>query len=146
MPNQIGWCDIPVTDLDRVIGLYSALIGQAVKKQEYPGFAVGLLPGEGPESRGCLYRPESNENRPTAAGALVYFNCSGRLDDAIAQAVSHGGRVVHAKYQVGDHGFRAVILDSQGNRIALHSMWEVTHVRTRSRTYATRSPAASAAF
>jgi uncharacterized protein len=122
MANQIVWCDIPVTDLGRAIRFYSALLGQAVKKQEYPGFAIGLLPGGGPDSSGCLYMPEGTENKPGAAGPLVYFNCSGRLDDAIAQAESHGGKVVHAKHQIGEHGFRAVILDSEGNRIALHSL------------------------
>jgi uncharacterized protein len=122
MPNQFVWCDIPVTDLDRAIRFYSALLGQAVKKQEYPGFAIGLLPGTGPDSSGCLYRPESEENAASTRGPLVYLNCSGRLDDAIAQAGSHGGKVVHAKHKIGDHGFRAVILDSEGNRIALHSM------------------------
>ena len=122
MPNQIVWCDIPVQELDRAIRFYSALVGQAVKKQEYPGFAIGLLPGGGPDPSGCLYLPEGGENQPGANGPLVYFNCSGRLDDAIAQAESHGGKVVHAKHKIGDHGFRAVILDSEGNRIALHSM------------------------
>ena len=122
MPNQIVWCDIPVSDLDRAIRFYTALIGQAVKKQEYPGFAIGILPGQSPDSSGCLYLPEGAENHPGAAGPLVYFNCSGRLDDAIAQTESHGGKVVHAKHKIGDHGFRAVILDSEGNRIALHSM------------------------
>lgn len=122
MANQIVWCDIPVTDLDRAIGFYSALIGQAVNKQEYPGFAIGLLPGGGPDSGGCLYLPEGSENKPSPAGPLVYINCSGRLDDAVAQAESHGGKVVHAKHKIGEHGFRAVVLDSEGNRIALHSM------------------------
>ncbi|HXA78959.1 MAG TPA: VOC family protein [Candidatus Acidoferrales bacterium] len=122
MPNQIVWCDIPVADLDRAIRFYSALIGQAVRKQEYSGFAIGLLPGGGPDSSGCLYIPENNDNRPGASGPLVYMNCSGRLDDAIAKVESHGGKVVQAKHQIGDHGFRAVILDSEGNRIALHSM------------------------
>jgi uncharacterized protein len=122
MPNQLVWCDIPVTDLDRAIRFYSALLGQPIKRQEYPGFAIGLLPSEGRDTSGCLYLPESNENKPAAAGPLVYLNCSGRLDDAVAQAESHGGKVVHAKHKIGDHGFRAVILDSEGNRIALHSM------------------------
>ncbi len=122
MANQIVWCDIPVADLDRAIRFYSALTGQPIKKQEYPGFAIGLLPGGGSDSSGCLYLPESSENKPAASGPLVYFNCSGRLDDAIAQAESHGGKVVRAKHKIGDHGFRAVILDSEGNRIALHSM------------------------
>jgi predicted enzyme related to lactoylglutathione lyase len=122
VPNQVVWCDIPVTDLDRAIRFYSALLGQPVKKQEYPGFAIGLLPGGGPDTSGCLYMPEGSENKPGTSGPLVYLNCGGRLDDAVAQVESHGGKVVHAKHQIGEHGFRAVIVDSEGNRIAMHSM------------------------
>jgi len=122
MPNQIVWCDIPVTDLDRAIRFYSALLGQTVKKQEYPGFAIGLLPGAGPDSSGCLYLPEGDENKPGAAGPLVYLNCSGRLDDAVAQVERHGGKIIQAKASIAPHGFRAIVLDSEGNRIALHSM------------------------
>jgi uncharacterized protein len=122
MPNQIVWCDIPVTDLDRAIRFYSALLGQAIKKQEYPSFAIGLLPGAGSETSGCLYIPEGDDNHPAAGGPLVYLNCSGRLEDAVVQVERHGGKIVQPKHQIGEHGFRAVILDSEGNRIALHSM------------------------
>jgi len=120
MANCIVWCDIPVTDIDRAIRFYSALTGASIQKQEYPGFVIGLLPGSGSDVTGCLY-VAGTENQPSANGPLVYFNCSGRLDDAIAQIKSHGGKVITPKEKIGEHGFRAVALDSEGNRIALHS-------------------------
>ena len=43
--NQIVWVDIPVLDLDRAMRFYSAVLGGEVTKQEYPGMAIGLLPG-----------------------------------------------------------------------------------------------------
>ena len=45
MANQVVWVDIPVLDLDRAIHFYSAVLGSPVTKQEYPGMAIGLLPG-----------------------------------------------------------------------------------------------------
>lgn|GEM_PF-4410507 len=47
---------------------------------------------------------------------------SSRLDNAIAQVESHDGKIIHGKHQIGEHGFRTVILVSEGNRIALHSL------------------------
>ncbi len=55
-------------------------------------------------------------------GPLVYIDASGRLDAAIAAAQAHGGKVLRAKHSIAPNGFRALIADSEGNRVALHSM------------------------
>ena len=55
------------------------------------------------------------------AGILVYMNAEGRIRDALSQVPKHGGKVVEPCKSIGPHGFRAVVLDSEGNRIALHS-------------------------
>jgi hypothetical protein len=52
---------------------------------------------------------------------LIYLNCDGRLDAAIAAVEANGGKVLKPKHPIGPYGFRAVILDSEGNRLALHS-------------------------
>ncbi len=51
----------------------------------------------------------------------MYMNVDGRIRDAIVQTERMGGKVVEAVHAIGEHGFRAIILDSEGNRIALHS-------------------------
>jgi predicted enzyme related to lactoylglutathione lyase len=122
MANQVVWVDIPVLDLDRAIRFYSSVLGAEVKKQEYPAFAIGLLPCNEGDVAGCLHLPEQDDNQPTARGILIYLNAQGRLDDAISAVETGGGKVLQAKHPIGPHGFRAVVLDSEGNRIALHSM------------------------
>jgi predicted enzyme related to lactoylglutathione lyase len=119
MANQIVWVDIPVLDLDRAVRFYSAVLASAVKKQEYPGMAIGLLPGTDPDVTGCLFASE--EDKPSASGPLIYLNVQGRLDEAEAAVAASGGKVLKPKHQIGPYGFRAVILDSEGNRVALHS-------------------------
>ena len=54
MANQIVWVDIPVIDLDRAINFYSAVLGSPVKKNEYPGMTIGMLPGTDSDVTGCL--------------------------------------------------------------------------------------------
>ena len=51
MANQIVWVDIPCLDLDRAIRFYSAVLGCTVRKETYPGFAIGVLPHEGTRDR-----------------------------------------------------------------------------------------------
>jgi predicted enzyme related to lactoylglutathione lyase len=117
--NQVVWVDIPVLDLDRAIRFYSAVLGNAVQKQEFSGMTFALLPHADSDVSGCLFTKDGE--RPSASGMLVYLNAQGRLDEAIAAVESNGGKVVQPKHQIGPHGFRAIILDSEGNRVALHS-------------------------
>jgi hypothetical protein len=81
--------------------------------------AIGILPHEEGEVGGCLFTREGEE--PSGKGPLLYLNANGRLDQAIAAAETNGGRVVQPKHAIGPYGFRAIILDSEGNRVALHS-------------------------
>jgi predicted enzyme related to lactoylglutathione lyase len=119
MANQIVWCDIPVLNLDRAVKFYSALLGVEVKKQEFPGTTAGILPHNNGEVGGCLIT--SGGEKPTDKGVLIYLNANGRLDDALAGVAINGGKVIQPKHAIGPFGFRAIIIDSEGNRVALHS-------------------------
>jgi predicted enzyme related to lactoylglutathione lyase len=119
MSNQIVWCDIPVANLDRAIKFYSGLLGKPVAKEAMPGMTIGLLPHAGEDVGACLC--EIPDIKPGLDGPLIYLNCDGRLDIAIATVELNGGEILKPKHQIGPYGWRAVIQDSEGNRIALHS-------------------------
>ncbi len=119
MANQIVWCDIPVLDLDRAVKFYSAVLGQNVKKEEFPGMMIGVLPHSDGEVGGCLFT--SSDEKPSDKGLMVYLNANGRLDEALSAVTGNGGKIIQPKHQIGPFGFRAIVLDSEGNRIALHS-------------------------
>ena len=121
MSNTFVWVDIPVADLDRAIAFYGAVVGQPVDKIGGPGFNFGLFKHEGNQVGGCLVEQEGHA-QPSLNGPLVYLDASGRLDAAVAAAEQGGGRVLKAKHSIAPNGFRAVIADSEGNRVALHSM------------------------
>lgn len=119
MANQIVWCDIPVLDLDRAVKFYSVLLGQEVKKHDFPGMTIGVLPHNDGEVGACLFM--NADEQPNEKGVLIYLNANGRLDEAIAAVTPNGGKIVQPKHPIGLFGFRAVIIDSEGNRVALHS-------------------------
>ena len=120
MGNRIVWVDIPVMDLERAIAFYSAVLGVSVTKEGGPGFVFGLLPHTGNEVGGCLNCP-GEDNAPSAVGPLVYLNAEGRLAQAVEAVTDSGGQVVQAVHQIGPHAYRAIVLDSEGNRVALHA-------------------------
>ena len=122
--DTLCWTDIPVTNLDRAIKFYSAVLGKAVQKLSEGRMEYGLLPHEEQNASGCLVvRGDSGgvDNRPSANGPLIYLSVEGRLDEAVETARKNGGKVLRARQKIGGHGFRAVIIDSEGNRIALHA-------------------------
>jgi uncharacterized protein len=116
--NRIVWCDIPGKDLDRAIQFYSAVLGETIEKQTMPGMEFAAFAHENGVG-GCLFA--GGEAQPSAQGPLIYLNCQGRLDEAAAAVVPNGGKILQPRHQIGPYGFRVVVLDSEGNRIALHS-------------------------
>ncbi len=115
--NRAVWFDVPVADLDRAAEFYSAVLAIAVHKEQFGTTSFGVL-AHADGNGGCLVlKPEEI----SAVGILVYFNANGRIRDAVDIAERHGGKILQPVHPIGPHGFRAVLLDSEGNRIALHS-------------------------
>ena len=116
--NRAVWFDIPVADLDRAREFYAAVMGITVTKEQFGEMSFGLLE-HGDGNGGCLVlQPdEISSDR----GILVYMNVDGRIHDAVAKVTEKGGSIVQPIHSIGPHGFRAIILDSEGNRVALHS-------------------------
>lgn len=115
--NRAVWFDIPVSDLDRAIQFYKAVLAIDVFKESFEEFTFAVLDHKDGNG-GCLViKPDEI----SAAGLLLYLNAEGRIRDAVAKTTSNGGKVLEDVTSIGPHGFRAVILDSEGNRLALHS-------------------------
>jgi len=116
--NGIVWCDIPAKSLERAIKFYSAMLGEKIEKQSHSGMEFAAFAHENGVG-GCLFAGQ--EAQPSANGPLIYLNCQGRLDAAAEAVAPNGGKILQPKHQIGPYGFRVVVLDSEGNRIALHS-------------------------
>jgi predicted enzyme related to lactoylglutathione lyase len=115
--NRAVWFDIPVADLDRAAKFYRAVLAVGVEKETYGDYSFCLLDHKDGNG-GCLV---PNAAEIAAGGVLIYLNANGRIRDAVSKVVPNGGSVLKDTHAIGPHGFRAVVLDSEGNRIALHS-------------------------
>jgi len=116
--NRVVWFDIPVADLERAAAFYRGVLGITVHVEKTPGFSLGVLEHD-QGNGGCLV-PKQGEIS-SSAGVLVYLNANGRLREAVRQVEALGGKVVEPVHPLGPHGFRAIVIDSEGNRVALHA-------------------------
>ena len=120
MSHSFVWVDIPVVDLPRALAFYSGIFGRQVTLEGGPGFQFGLLPHANDDVAGCIYVADA-ENAPSRTGPLIYLNVEGRMDEAVQAAARLGGQVLKSPHPIGPHGWRAIVLDSEGNRVALHA-------------------------
>jgi len=115
--NRVVWFDLPVADLDRARTFYQAVLGLPVHKEQFGDVAFCVFDHQDGNG-GCLIVDPS---KVSEGGVLVYLNVDGRIRDAVAQARAMGGAVLQDTHGIGPHGFRAIVRDCEGNRIALHS-------------------------
>jgi uncharacterized protein len=118
MKPNIVWYDIPVLDLDRASRFYSAVLAGPVEKLDVE-VPTGLLPTTDGQVMGCICVVPGF--KPSPDGVMIYLNVNGRLRDAVAAVRANGGTVQIDIHSIAPHGFRAEVLDSEGNCIALHS-------------------------
>ncbi len=121
--NHVVWFEIYVQDMNRAKAFYESV------------FAVRLVHLESPIPDMEIWTFPMQENRAGATGALVrmegcpsggnstlvYFTC---VDCAVEakKASSSGGHIFKDKFSIGKYGFIALVTDTEGNMIGLHSM------------------------
>ena len=116
--NRAVWFDIPVSDLGRAAEFYRAVLDVKVDDVDAGGYEFCVI--EHTDGNGGCLVPNAKEISGSA-GILLYMNVDGRIRDAVAKTPGKGGKVLEPTHGIGPHGFRAIVLDSEGNRIALHS-------------------------
>jgi predicted enzyme related to lactoylglutathione lyase len=121
MKNQINWFEIPVSDMDRAISFYSNVFGYEMSREESPNTEMALFQGNAEEygATGCLVKYDQVE--PYGQGTVVYFSVED-LTQGLKRVRNSGGKVVLPKTDIGEHGYYAHFIDTEGNRIALHSL------------------------
>jgi uncharacterized protein len=118
--NVVGWFEIPVNDMPRAKKFYSAVFGHELIDMNMPDMESAAFPwvNDAPNAGGGLVKSKNYE--PSATGTVVYFY-SEDLSIELVKVVKNGGKVLVPKTSIGEYGFIALFIDSEGNRIGLHS-------------------------
>lgn len=120
---MVEWFEIPVTDMERAKLFYETVFDITISVHDLEGFLMGWFPMNKGESAGATGSLVKHENYVPSDrfGPLVYFSCKD-VQTELDRVEDSGGKILKPKTEIGGgHGFMALIIDSEGNRIALHS-------------------------
>lgn len=113
-----SWFEIPVTDMDRARKFYEEIFGTNIEVLDLGGLKMGIFPHKDVGCALCLHEAYV----PSDKGVLVYMNANPDLSGTLGRVEKAGGRVLRGKSMISpEHGHMAVFLDTEGNRLALHS-------------------------
>ena len=117
MNHPIAWFDIPAVDLDRARRFYETIFAIEMRKLDAGALQMALFP-----TSGALCQLPSHYKPSAEQGPLIYFSAEPDLAGVLGKVEAAGGRILVPKRQVSpEYGCMALFVDTEGNRIALHS-------------------------
>ena len=120
MSNAITWFELPTTNFERALKFYSEVLGDELQPMDHPEMKMAFFPAKDNGVGGCI--TYGNGNEPKAEGTLVYLNGGEDLSVPLSRVEKAGGEVIQSKTSIGENGFMALFRDTEGNRVAFHSM------------------------
>lgn len=119
MENFIWFFEIPAIDFSRATSFYQAILGIDIEVVDMNGIQMGLFPNDGKAVSGAVVK---GNYKPSAEGVIVYLNGGDDLQTILDKVVAANGKVLVPKSEIGpDMGFYALFMDTEGNRLGLHS-------------------------
>lgn len=121
MKNAITWFEIPSADYDRATTFYERTLGVQLQRIEDNGIPMAVFPFDdkgGGIGGAVVY---DSRRSPNMGGVHIYLPCPD-LDAVLQRIGGEGGTVIVPKTAIGNHGWMAVIIDSEGNNVGLHQL------------------------
>ena len=122
--NIVGWFEVPVNNMERAIKFYESVFGLKLDRQKMGSLDMAWFPGDmtGMGSAGSLVF-NKEFYKPSVDGVLLYFSSqTGDLNEDLRRVQAAGGKVHQPRKLITEEiGYMAVAIDTEGNRIALHS-------------------------
>ena len=123
--NPVGWFEIYVQDMPRAKEFYEAVFQGTLEElknpatHDFPEMEMWAFPMtmEGVGAAGALVKMPGY---PSGGSTLVYFSCEDCSIEA-ERVASNGGKIFKEKMSIGEYGFIALVEDTEGNMIGLHS-------------------------
>ena len=125
MQNAISWFEIPSADIERATKFYEDIFGLQLIPMNVAQLQMRMFPIDNPMTGvgGAIVYAEGFYKPSKKKGPLVYLNANPDVQNVLDKLEEAGGKIIVPKTQISpEHGYMAVIIDTEGNRVALHSV------------------------
>ena len=123
--NAISWFEIPASDLARAQKFYETVFNTKLNPLDLPNIKMRMFPIEDPMNGvGGAVVDSGGFHKPSLTdGPLIYLNANPDVQNVLDKVEAAGGKIMVPKTEISpEYGYMAVIIDTEGNRIALHSV------------------------
>jgi uncharacterized protein len=126
MKNAISWFEIPASDLDRATKFYETFFGVKFNALDLDNIKMRMFQLEDMMGVGGAIVDSGGFHKPsTTDGPLIYLNGNPDVQNVLNKVEAAGGKIMVPKTEISpEYGYMAVIIDTEGNRIGLHSVPE----------------------
>ena len=127
MKHAISWFEIPATDIDRAQKFYETIFQIQMQPMDFQQTKMRMFPLDDPmKGIGGTLIDSGGFHKPSATdGPLLYLNGNPDVQITLDRVEAAGGKIVVPKTEISpEYGYMAVFIDTEGNRIALHSVPE----------------------
>lgn len=119
--NSINWFEISVADINRATKFYEAIFNIKMEMMEMMGMQMSFFPSEPGSGKANGGLCKGDMHKPSADGVKIYLNCDPDLQIVLDRVEQAGGKIIMPKTDIGENGFMAFMIDTEGNVIGLHS-------------------------
>lgn len=118
MTHAINWFEIPVVDFDRAKTFYETVLDMKIGEMPFPGGKYGIIAHYEQSVGGGLVLGDGYT--PSDKGSIIYLNGGDDLAIPLSRVEGAGGQIVLPKTSIGQNGYIAHFIDTEGNKVALH--------------------------
>lgn len=119
--NSINWFEISVSDIERATKYYESIFDINMENMEMMGMQMAFFPSEPGSGKANGGLCKSDMHKPSGDGVKIYLNCDPDLQIVLDRVEAAGGKIMMPKTDLGENGFMAFMIDTEGNVIGLHS-------------------------
>lgn len=120
--NNLNWFEIPVEDMKRAKQFYEKVFSMKMGEDTVMEMHMSFFPSERGNGKVGGVLVKSEMHKPNTEGVLVYLNADPDISIVLERIEEEGGVVFMRKTTIpSGEGFIAMFLDTEGNRMALHS-------------------------
>jgi uncharacterized protein len=117
--SYVSWFEIPAINFQQAVDFYNHIYDIDMEKNFDDQYAMAYFPAQKGVGGAIVAGPGST---PSDTGPLLYLNGGDNLDKVLRKIEPAGGRIIMPKTLISEEaGYFAIFIDSEGNKLALHS-------------------------